>query len=36
MLATIVVIGAIGLLLEKQVFQRIENYTVARWGMVAT
>lgn len=36
MLATIVVIGAIGLLLEKQVFQRIETYTVARWGMVAT
>lgn len=36
MLATIVVIGAIGLLLEKQVFQRIENYTVARWGMVAS
>jgi NitT/TauT family transport system permease protein len=36
MLATIVVIGAIGLLLEKQVFQRIEDYTVARWGMVAT
>ncbi len=35
MLATIVVIGAIGLLLEKQVFQRVENYTVARWGMVA-
>lgn len=36
MLATIAVIGAIGLLLEKQVFQRIENYTVARWGMVAS
>ncbi len=36
MLATIVVIGAIGLLLEKQVFQRIENYTVARWGMVTS
>jgi NitT/TauT family transport system permease protein len=36
MLATIVVIGAIGLLLEKQVFQRIEHYTLARWGMVAT
>jgi NitT/TauT family transport system permease protein len=36
MLATIVVIGAIGLLLEKQVFQRIENYTLARWGMVAS
>jgi ABC-type nitrate/sulfonate/bicarbonate transport system permease component len=36
MMATIVVIGAIGLLLEKQVFQRVENYTVARWGMIAT
>jgi NitT/TauT family transport system permease protein len=36
MLATIMVIGAIGLLLEKLVFQRIENYTLARWGMVAT
>jgi ABC-type nitrate/sulfonate/bicarbonate transport system permease component len=35
MLATIAVIGAIGLLLEKQVFARIERYTVVRWGMVA-
>ena len=35
MLATIVVIGAIGMLLEKQVFVRIERWTVVRWGMVA-
>ena len=34
MLAGIVVIAVIGLLLEKFVFQRIENYTVVRWGMV--
>jgi len=36
MLAGIVVIGAIGLTLEKLVFQRIEDYTVVRWGMLAT
>jgi NitT/TauT family transport system permease protein len=35
MLAGIVVIAVIGLLLEKLVFQKIENYTVVRWGMVA-
>lgn len=35
MLAGIVVIAIIGLLLEKLVFQKIENYTVVRWGMVA-
>jgi NitT/TauT family transport system permease protein len=34
MLAGIVVIGVIGVLLEKQVFQRMEDYTVVRWGMV--
>ncbi len=34
MLATIAVIGAIGILLERQVFARIERYTVVRWGMV--
>jgi ABC-type nitrate/sulfonate/bicarbonate transport system permease component len=34
MLAGIVVIGVIGVLLEKQVFQRLEDYTVVRWGMV--
>ena len=35
MLAGIAVIGAIGLALEKFVFQRLERYTVVRWGMVA-
>jgi NitT/TauT family transport system permease protein len=35
MLATIAVIGAIGILLEWQVFGRIERWTVVRWGMVA-
>jgi len=35
MLAGVVVIGAIGLALEKLVFQRIENYTVVRWGMMS-
>jgi NitT/TauT family transport system permease protein len=35
MLATIAVIGAIGMLLENQVFARIERWTVVRWGMVA-
>jgi NitT/TauT family transport system permease protein len=35
MLAGIAVIGIIGLALEKLVFQRLENYTVVRWGMVA-
>jgi ABC-type nitrate/sulfonate/bicarbonate transport system permease component len=34
MLAGIVVIAVIGILLEKLVFQKIENYTVVRWGMV--
>ena len=28
------VIGVIGLVLEKLVFQRLEHYTVVRWGMV--
>lgn len=36
MLATIAVIGAIGILLERQVFARVERYTVVRWGMVTT
>jgi NitT/TauT family transport system permease protein len=31
MLAGVVVIGAIGLALEKSVFQRLERYTVVRW-----
>ena len=35
MLAGIVVIGAIGLALEKLVFQRLEQYTVVRWGMMS-
>ena len=35
MLATIALIGAIGFLLEWQVFGRIERWTVVRWGMVA-
>ncbi|HLA20913.1 MAG TPA: ABC transporter permease, partial [Pseudolabrys sp.] len=34
MMAGITVIGIIGLTLEKFVFQKIENYTVVRWGMV--
>jgi len=34
MMAGIFVIAVIGLLLEKYVFQAIENYTVVRWGMV--
>ncbi len=35
MLAGIATIGVIGLLLEKQVFMRLERYTVVRWGMMA-
>jgi NitT/TauT family transport system permease protein len=35
MLAGIVVIAVIGIALEKLVFQKIENYTVVRWGMVS-
>jgi NitT/TauT family transport system permease protein len=34
MLAGIVVIAVIGLVLEKFVFQRIEAFTVVRWGMM--
>jgi NitT/TauT family transport system permease protein len=34
MLAGIVVIAIIGLTLEKLVFQRIEDFTVVRWGMI--
>jgi ABC-type nitrate/sulfonate/bicarbonate transport system permease component len=33
MLATIAVIGLIGVFLEKQVFERIERATIVRWGM---
>src|SRR5207248_10599796 len=35
MLAGVAVIGAIGLALEKFVFQRLERYTVVRWGMMS-
>jgi NitT/TauT family transport system permease protein len=34
MLAGVVVIGIIGLALEKLVFARLERYTVIRWGMM--
>jgi len=34
MLAGVVTIGVIGLLLEKQLFMRLERYTVVRWGMM--
>jgi NitT/TauT family transport system permease protein len=36
MLAGIAVIAAVGLCLEKLVFQRLEDYTVVRWGMMAS
>ena len=35
MLAGVAVIGAIGLALEKLVFQRLERFTVVRWGMMS-
>ena len=35
MLAGIAVIGVVGLALEKLVFERLERYTVVRWGMLA-
>jgi NitT/TauT family transport system permease protein len=35
MLAGVFVIGLIGLALEKLVFQRIERFTVVRWGMMS-
>jgi len=34
MLAGVAVIGVIGLVLEKLVFQRLEDFTVVRWGMM--
>ena len=34
MLAGVVVIGVLGLALEKLVFQKIEEFTVMRWGMI--
>jgi NitT/TauT family transport system permease protein len=36
MLAGIAVIGVIGLVLEKFAFQRLENLTVVRWGMMVS
>lgn len=36
MLAGIVVIGALGLALEKLVFQKLEKFTVVRWGMITS
>jgi NitT/TauT family transport system permease protein len=35
MLAGVVVIAMIGLALEKLVFEKLENYTVVRWGMMS-
>jgi NitT/TauT family transport system permease protein len=35
MLAGIAVIGVVGLALEKLVFERLEHFTVVRWGMLA-
>src|SRR3984893_848788 len=35
MLAGVVVIGVIGVVLEKLVFQRLERFTVVRWGMMS-
>ena len=34
MLAGVATIGLIGLLLEKQLFERLERYTLVRWGMM--
>ena len=34
MMAGVLVIAVIGLALEKLVFQKIEDFTVVRWGMV--
>ena len=36
MLAALIVIGALGLLFERVVFQLVENRTIARWGMSAS
>lgn len=36
MMAGIVVIAIIGLTLEKFVFEKIEHYTVVRWGMITS
>ncbi len=34
MLATIAVIGLVGMVLERQLFERLERATVVRWGMM--
>ena len=34
MLAGIAVIGIVGLSLEKLIFERLEQFTVERWGMM--
>jgi NitT/TauT family transport system permease protein len=34
MMSGILVIGITGLILEKLLFQLVENYTVVRWGML--
>lgn len=36
MLSGVIVIGVIGVLLEKQIFERIERRTLMRWGMMAS
>jgi NitT/TauT family transport system permease protein len=36
MLAGVVVIGVIGLALEKLVFKRLEDFTIVRWGMMTS
>lgn len=36
MMAGVMVIAVIGLCLEKYVFQKLETYTVVRWGMVGS
>jgi NitT/TauT family transport system permease protein len=36
MMASLIVIGAIGFLFERLVFGSLEKATVARWGMVRT
>ena len=34
MLSGIIIIGVVGFVLEKVVFERLERYTVVRWGML--
>ena len=34
MLSGIIIIGVVGFVLEKQLFERLERYTVVRWGML--